>query len=171
MDAISIHATLAGGDGQLVACLVHVGLFLSTPPSRVATPVPPPCGIPDRISIHATLAGGDSNLALVQIALAYFYPRHPRGWRRVLFLAIKLFLSISIHATLAGGDYLAMIAPPYISLFLSTPPSRVATYRQWRAILTHLFLSTPPSRVATAELEKAQQAAAISIHATLAGGD
>ena len=34
---VSIHATLAGGDGKNVVCCLDVPAFLSTPPSRVAT--------------------------------------------------------------------------------------------------------------------------------------
>ena len=34
---VSIHATLAGGDGEEIVKLVSFLVFLSTPPSRVAT--------------------------------------------------------------------------------------------------------------------------------------
>ena len=169
-----------------------------------------------------------------------FYPRHPRGWRRTpdygqrqncrisihatlaggdgyKRLAAKIKTQISIHATLAGGDENSDSAALLASLFLSTPPSRVATYRYktlfhtyhrfyprhprvWRrslvvlGIVSWLFLSTPPSRVATfgyllwllrqrcfyprhprgwrpkytPPLTRHQE---VSIHATLAGGD
>ena len=79
----------------------------------------------------------------------YFYPRHPRGWRqpnqgqdiqtgdisihatlaggdRRGPLAVYV-LFISIHATLAGGDVSALVCIIRQVLFLSTPPSRVAT--------------------------------------------
>ena len=56
------------------------------------------------VSIHATLAGGD-------------FPGFPlRRGRRV-----------SIHATLAGGDGSCRCGKDQLKLFLSTPPSRVAT--------------------------------------------
>ena len=58
-------------------------------------------------------------------------------------------MSVSIHATLAGGDIFNGVTVRAIIGFLSTPPSRVATY--------HLALSEPFIDV--------------SIHATLAGGD
>ena len=148
--SVSIHATLAGGDGYP---FFHPTAYTA-------------------VSIHATLAGGDS-LPAVQSRhrLQFFYPRHPRGWRLALvdFLIIPMaFLSTppSRVATLYG-----LIAVICIS-FLSTPPSRVATStarskfpntlrfyprhpRGWRLhvdVLSFGFVS-------------------VSIHATLAGGD
>ena len=58
-------------------------MFLSTPPSRVAT-IPHRyklCGY--QVSIHATLTGGDGDGDLAQPEM----------------------LPVSIHATLAGGDW------------------------------------------------------------------
>ena len=78
------------------------------------------------VSIHATLAGGDKRT-----------PRPPAGGR------------VSIHATLAGGDAARAFFIARTALFLSTPPSRVATFAG---------LSDVPN-------------IAVSIHATLAGGD
>ena len=80
-----------------------------------------------RVSIHATLAGGD----LIHDAQD---------------VASRL---VSIHATLAGGDRLAPLEVSFAFLFLSTPPSRVATMKLTEAIYD----------------------AKVSIHATLAGGD
>ena len=104
-------------------------MFLSTPPSRVAT----------------QRAGKRS------IYRTRFYPRHPRGWRRYEVRDIHAGLGVSIHATLAGGDVgvyyytYAQDVSIHATLaggdkdvdvgieragwFLSTPPSRVATYR------------------------------------------
>ena len=79
------------------------------------------------VSIHATLAGGDVTQRLI------FFVSHP----------------VSIHATLAGGDSEGSFSPLSPQVFLSTPPSRVAT----------------PSAPATAIIMP------VSIHATLAGGD
>ena len=56
---ISIHATLAGGDDAMIAMFFLSAIFLSTPPSRVAT------------QRHLQRLPGE----------LYFYPRHPRGWR------------------------------------------------------------------------------------------
>ena len=126
-------------------------LFLSTPPSRVATRAYLPC--PGR---HLR-----------------FYPRHPRGWRppapkngstrRKVSIHATLAggdanplyrqnydIIVSIHATLAGGDLFTPTRTTWTRMFLSTPPSRVAT--PFSAVFVPLwfqFLSTPPSRVAT----------------------
>ena len=102
----------------------------------------------------------------------YFYPRHPRGWRPQIAQPSRGTHRISIHATLAGGDKVACPSASLASLFLSTPPSRVATKTAGgpaRWILT--FLSTPPSRVATGHRGGSRAPSGISIHATLAGGD
>ena len=79
---VSIHATLAGGDGLHSLLSLAVLSFLSTPPSRVATASrvteekepekflsTPPSRVAtlaevnaqtmSKVSIHATLAGGD----------------------------------------------------------------------------------------------------------------
>ena len=57
-------------------------MFLSTPPSRVAT-----------VFVETPPNG-----------MIRFYPRHPRGWRRVGNTGQLQLLDVSIHATLAGGD-------------------------------------------------------------------
>ena len=56
---VSIHATLAGGDFSASVSVISCGLFLSTPPSRVATEVVVEGVVQRSVSIHATLAGGD----------------------------------------------------------------------------------------------------------------
>ena len=125
--SVSIHATLAGGDRPLRDTPCRYTPFLSTPPSRVATTSnlrSPPSAY---VSIHATLAGGDgvASCRAVQV------------------------IDVSIHATLAGGDAGVRCPWRYGNLFLSTPPSRVATFV-----------------VAFFDARKY-----VSIHATLAGGD
>ena len=148
-------------------------VFLSTPPSRVATHereiLCEWChsvsihatlaggdvftDIPHKkiytVSIHATLAGGDSNPSSSYTDQCSFYPRHPRGWRRITRCSKFLSQSVSIHATLAGGDKQRPLIPKHTTEFLSTPPSRVATNQG---------LNTLNAKV-------------VSIHATLAGGD
>ena len=126
---VSIHATLAGGDarGRLygIAALCFYPRhprgwrqlvernpnrfrpFLSTPPSRVAT-----------LKWSALLFNEGS-----------FYPRHPRGWRHMFFVTTADFFNVSIHATLAGGDQDGLWRHLIGKVFLSTPPSRVATLR------------------------------------------
>ena len=78
------------------------------------------------VSIHATLAGGDPHSMVLCRAGRSFYPRHPRGWRRQ-----------------SDGESSKGV----------------------------MFLSTPPSRVATHTLARCKGLTVVSIHATLAGGD
>ena len=192
-ERVSIHATLAGGDSLAMCCSSCPRQFLSTPPSRVATVMivyqsfqqlflstptatltgargwflsTPPSRVATvlvrfflrrcRVSIHATLAGGDEKQRSFHLRRNRFYPRHPRGWRP------------------SGA-----IVSTSQKLFLSTPPSRVATFyfyaansafprfyprhpRGWRpsarsaAASAPVFLSTPPSRVATADRSLSQ---------------
>ena len=56
-------------------------MFLSTPPSRVATKIHSVSSSDSDVSIHATLAGGDSFCNMLPLSGQCFYPRHPRGWR------------------------------------------------------------------------------------------
>ena len=125
-------------------------MFLSTPPSRVATVLQNHSLIESRnVSIHATLAGGDL----------------PRS-------ALHAGSCVSIHATLAGGDIEDSAIHVTAEEFLSTPPSRVATsVIPFEPMWEQLFLSTPPSRVATAVAGGVITMLIVSIHATLAGGD
>ena len=87
-------------------------MFLSTPPSRVAT-----IQAKFRDSIHAS-----------------FYPRHPRGWRPSRLLSVLPMCPVSIHATLAGGDDPGDSEFARLGLFLSTPPSRVATAKVYKNV-------------------------------------
>ena len=150
---VSIHATLAGGDFPVPGFAHSFFRFLSTPPSRVATP-----------------PGAPPLWRLVG-----FYPRHPRGWRRMISLSSSKRQIVSIHATLAGGDRGPSRTSPSVVMFLSTPPSRVATTIKGYKVIGRIvsihatlaggdqnvegffslifrFLSTPPSRVATLRL-------------------
>ena len=124
---ISIHATLAGGDGstrtvhhrrrdfyprhprgwrpwrltlRTVATDISIHATLAGGDLAVVT-------ISDglhRISIHATLAGGDATTWTTCGRPSDFYPRHPRGWRQFYHDRAHADMGISIHATLAGGD-------------------------------------------------------------------
>ena len=124
--------------------------FLSTPPSRVATPHQYQCGQSESVSIHATLAGGDPALTTCTTASMCFYPRHPRGWRRQnghtprddgncfyprhprgwrrwaaggQAVSAQCFYPRHPRGWRLGGWRSSGIG----SMFLSTPPSRVAT--------------------------------------------
>ena len=169
--------------------------FLSTPPSRVATAISQSCGTVMAVSIHATLAGGDLYWARPLQRLQSFYPRHPRGWRRQQLLSatqLRWFLStppsrvatfsasvsicacpkVSIHATLAGGDTVqplhhVLCADVSIHATLAGGDRHIVC----RTAHNSEFLSTPPSRVATAISILIRSRNGVSIHATLAGGD
>ena len=169
--------------------------FLSTPPSRVATPA----SAPQRASLNG------------------FYPRHPRGWRHAtpcLSTVFKVFLStppsrvatrggqarcvlthmflstppsrvatahvahsahalhVSIHATLAGGDATKTFCKEDTMKFLSTPPSRVATGRPYpRPGRTDRFYPRHPRGWRLPGFRDSKWSLEVSIHATLAGGD
>ena len=214
---VSIHATLAGGDAAFPVILDEAIKFLSTPPSRVATPwfmgdkgVPcvflstPPSRVATEtadvvvvdldVSIHATLAGGDEvdDAQFVERLSFYprhprgwrhlrgrqptkycprFYPRHPRGWRLSYNRNPRALLCVSIHATLAGGDQVFSTPATGASVFLSTPPSRVATnrhpdFRVRLGVSIHATLAGGDRTSATLRVFDR-----VSIHATLAGGD
>ena len=82
-----------------------VNMFLSTPPSRVATTYI----YPQYTTINEFLSTPPSRVAtllscLPTLYLVSFYPRHPRGWRRTMFMDFMQKIAVSIHATLAGGD-------------------------------------------------------------------
>ena len=130
-------------------CRILAFLFLSTPPSRVAT----------------CKAGG---CAARQNG---FYPRHPRGWRPErgeLTDRLGRFLSTppSRVATRQGGGQ----GPA--NRFLSTPPSRVATAADLTA--EYGYIVSIHATLAGGDLAAGRCVASpteVSIHATLAGGD
>ena len=148
---VSIHATLAGGDNALETELAAATRFYPRHPR-----------------------GWRRGKSTITVAKKRFYPRHPRGWRLDSPLFAALHNPVSIHATLAGGDYLMpLLQYPLFcfyprhprgwrparrgcgctrALFLSTPPSRVATSNKVSQSSGSTFLSTPPSRVATIKL-------------------
>ena len=110
------------------------------------------------------MSGGDSD--------ERFYPRHPRGWRLGFTEDTEAELHVSIHATLAGGDLPSVCCLVCGRWFLSTPPSRVATYRQfvvWYA--EDGFYPRHPRGWRHAEQLIPESVCYVSIHATLAGGD
>ena len=167
---ISIHAPLAGGDGDSAAAgLAHLYfnprpprggrrainlpastkvIFQSTPPSRGAT-----CAIlreaADRlISIHAPLAGGDRGGPLCPPGRCISIHAPLAGGDLAIRRVSPGFL-ISIHAPLAGGDGVSMVLGLILAKFQSTPPSRGATQQKAYREANREFQSTPPSRGAT----------------------
>ena len=168
---VSIHATLAGGDVQpgsghsarhrfyprhprgwrlLPEKLAHTihGFYPRHPRGwrrRGAHRLPSRTDV----SIHATLAGGDAPAVIFWRSRHCFYPRHPRGWRRsqpFFWDAKMLFLSTPPSRVATVRLAVGHAAP---LAFLSTPPSRVATGGVGTSAKGFAFLSTPPSRVAT----------------------
>ena len=102
-------------------------VFLSTPPSRVATSAG---GLICTKKLFLSTPPSRVATRLRHFLLSYatsFYPRHPRGWRRGFAARAKGLHRVSIHATLAGGDGLSNAPDLSTAAFLSTPPSRVAT--------------------------------------------
>ena len=124
-------------------------VFLSTPPSRVATR----CRRPGTVRIRCFYPRHPRGWRPVSDILSgkteRFYPRHPRGWRRCWIFWRHCSWGVSIHATLAGGDIVREALADFLVGFLSTLPSRVATSAVPRHATQLMFLSTPPSRVAT----------------------
>ena len=103
---VSIHATLAGGDGCAGTHCVE-----------------------QAVSIHATLAGGDLRCGATRTAVSRFYPRHPRGWRPWMRdIADKVKVSFYPRHP-RGWRRRPGKSHRYRVAFLSTPPSRVATGR------------------------------------------
>ena len=125
---ISIHAPLAGRDGQCQDHSKNGGRFQSTRPLRGATTRPAAAPRPPPISIHAPLAGRDIVVRLHLWQYSDFNPRAPCG---------------------ARPEYTVKVEPE-VDLFQSTRPLRGAT-RGIRFINTDLlrFQSTRPLRGAT----------------------
>ena len=215
---VSIHATLAGGDEIRQQMRREGEEFLSTPPSRVATKCDGRERVPAFCFYPRHPRGWRRPCTRHKRDKFCFYPRHPRGWRPEYIGAKTGYKYVSIHATLAGGDSFNVRRCPralHVSnhatlaggdemqayfadeekVFLSTPPSRVATHPSRKQLLQLVaflstppsrvattfglppsslhftFLSTPPSRVATSCFTCNAYAIGVSIHATLAGGD
>ena len=78
--------------------------FLSTLSLRRATPVPPPCGIPDRISIHALLAESDLRVTITVPSLTLFLSTLSLRRATSYTSAECGRIAISIHALLAESD-------------------------------------------------------------------
>ena len=168
----SIHAALAGGDNLVIlAAMLDTSFyprhprgwrplplvakrgfsfrFLSTPPSRVAT------ALRCQAAEH----------------LLSFYPRHPRGWRRVADLIGHVLHDVSIHATLAGGDETIRLGFGQLSVSIHATLAGGDDISSRLVCFNTVFLSTPPSRVATVRVKAYPLKILVSIHATLAGGD
>ena len=147
-------------------------MFLSTPPSRVATFQQIVLGMQISVSIHATLAGGDCAVRAAPGRTKRVSIHATLAGGDDCFALKQWEIYVSIHATLAGGDAGKEYDKENPAMFLSTPRSRVATRPLFVVQPPHTaFLSTPPSRVATTDPHVVSCKNFVSIHATLAGGD
>ncbi len=79
----------------------------------------------------------------------YFYPRPPRGGRLENVIRHVKLMDISIHALREEGDVGIAMLLPKLTLFLSTPSARRATYCPENCRWATIFLSTPSARRAT----------------------
>ena len=169
--AVSIHATLAGGDLRNDPLWQQHGSFYPRHPRgwRLGSVRAP--GVCTGVSIHATLAGGDPIFMSPTIQTTEFLSTPPSRVATnnpAILIPQTKFLSTP-PSRVATTRLLQNLSE---FQFLSTPPSRVATTPFTIFLkLDLLFLSTPPSRVATFSYTVYSAAKGVSIHATLAGGD
>ena len=146
---ISIHAPLAGRDLILFFVFVALLLFQSTRPLRGATLLSPLSEDRLKISIHAPLAGRDTS-----------------------FLYTYYIIKISIHAPPAGRDETPAPVETPVVVFQSTRPLRGATCPLWRRpCAARDFNPRAPCGARRGRHRRGSAAAAISIHAPLAGRD
>ena len=170
---VSIHATLAGGDGQapwmhFASDLVSIHATLAGGDAARASTLK----TSTHVSIHATLAGGDPHAKLTG-ALDYsflstppsrvatkgphqrhkrrlcFYPRHPRGWRR-RFQHFRIARRLRFYPRHPRGWRLRRLESPCYGICFY--PRHPRGWRQRYMGLQKYFEY-------------------VSIHATLAGGD
>ena len=191
---ISIHALLAESDGQLVARLVHVGLFLSTLSLRRATCTSSSWAF-KLANFYPRSPCGERRCKQPSSSLdIHFYPRSPCGERHVPRAYTAESLIISIHALLAESDVLCGgLWKGEFNFYPRSPcgerrhhgllwPSRVgflSTLSLRRATAKHTRLTTKISdfypRSPCGERRQAQSlkvaALSISIHALLAESD
>ena len=169
--AVSIHATLAGGDSAPPRSKTSASLFLSTPPSRVATSAWPrrPAGRSGFYPRHPRgwrrRSPGRSGGKLC------FYPRHPRGWRRVASRRAVQVIDVSIHATLAGGDSAGNLRPARQRCFYPRHPRGWRLFPAPRPTSINSFYPRHPRGWRRQCPKRGGQRTGVSIHATLAGGD
>ena len=138
-----------GGRRRAIGELASLGVFLSTPSARRATPTSSRKRGSQRYFYPRPPRGGRRTPKPIGRACPYFYPRPPRGGR--------------LGYQEAWAEY---------RIFLSTPSARRATRsarnnRQRK----YGFLSTPSARRATRVRPPASHRAYISIHALREEGD
>ncbi len=145
---ISIHTTLAGGDGLVVSCGCYHAISIHTTLAGGDQSKRPMGGKPSEISIHTTLAGGDA-----------YRLRHTDH------------VEISIHTTLAGGDKIDITPICDKCDFNPHHP------RGWRHFALYSFQQPwhfnphHPRGWRQGHSNLSSLSPLISIHTTLAGGD
>ena len=101
---VSIHASHAGGDWEILQEALEALKFQSTPPMREATIRADGRKHRVLVSIHASHAGGDRGSISSDTQGWCFNPRLPCG-RRPRFYRYRIRQEqVSIHASHAGGD-------------------------------------------------------------------
>ena len=147
---ISIHALREEGDISSSAVFSAMGVFLSTPSARRATP-----------EWRGMLRSGCN-----------FYPRPPRGGRRRGVWLFSTCPHISIHALREEGDISSSAVFSAMGVFLSTPSARRAT-PEWRGMLRSgcNFYPRPPRGGRRLCHLRYQRTDIISIHALREEGD
>ena len=167
---ISIHASLAGGDHVTTDVTIHYNRFQSTPPSREATAAfrdlePSPIFQSTPPSREAT------PMEIVRVSTGQFQSTPPSREATVIDTLTVLAAGISIHASLAGGDLQVQLRGFGQQHFNPRLP------RGRRLALQH---QGPPQTNFNPRLPRGRRRngstinfayCAISIHASLAGGD
>ena len=148
-------------------------MFLSTPPSRVATFPRMLSSQNYSVSIHATLAGGDFGLSFCDSIKKMFLSTPPSR----VATSIKDFywwcVHVSIHATLAGGDHRLshrLLKLLVVSIHATLAGGDHAAFVPTRSTMSVSIHAT----LAGGDLSKQISDGfcnTVSIHATLAGGD
>ena len=126
--SISIHALREEGDKVTTIEKFAAEPFLSTPSARRATTSYPQKYQHQNISIHALREEGDATGVSGAKVLRDFYPRPPRGGRRRENRPLRRSKGISIHALREEGDRFKRRQDVKLTLFLSTPSARRATF-------------------------------------------
>ena len=167
---ISIHAPLAGCDGNPAAVVDKNLIFQSTHPLRGATIMDSPEMSTAKFQSTHPLRGA-TRPAARKTSLMEFQSTHPLRGATGINSPSKVFADISIHAPLAGCDHAAIRALLGLLRFQSTHPLRGATPSTVSVAVPSAFQSTHPLRGATLLSWSFLTFFNISIHAPLAGCD
>ena len=168
---ISIHAPLAGCDGQTSASGNAQADFNPRTPCGVRRHkrLYPTVGI--IISIHAPLAGCDLCGWSLRRRTTYFNPRTPCGVRPLSLRSISIFSIFQSTHPLRGATYPRTNALPPKKISIHAPLAGCDLPTKDIVELIEIFQSTHPLRGATRHGRLRYGRIRISIHAPLAGCD